>query len=77
MLCDHVRKLQLMAYEDRMHYGDEDGGGDDESSLGWLLRELMGLLSPRFPPAALALHQLAEAQDITDAGEPRGKLRKM
>lgn len=27
----------------------------------------MALLSPRFPPAALALHQLGEAEDVTDA----------
>lgn len=27
----------------------------------------MALLSPRFPPAALALHQLGAAEDVTDA----------
>lgn len=73
MLCDHVRKLQLKAYEQPVDYEDEDGG-DDDGSLGWLLRELMALLSPRFPPAALALHQLAEAADITDAGINRREM---
>lgn len=36
---------------------------------GWLMSELMSLLSPRFPPAALALIQLAEAEDVTEAGK--------
>ncbi|CAN0464304.1 unnamed protein product, partial [Ectocarpus sp. 12 AP-2014] len=31
------------------------------------MSELMSLLSPRFPPAALALVQLAEAEDVTEA----------
>lgn len=48
--------------------GGDDGDDDDDDSVGWLLRELMALLCPRFPPAALALHQLGEADDVTDAG---------
>ncbi|CAN0069959.1 unnamed protein product, partial [Scytosiphon promiscuus] len=68
MLCDHVRKLQEMAYEGMRDYRDVDDDDEkDDRSLGWLLRELMALLSPRFPPAALALSQLAEAEDVTDA----------
>lgn len=36
--------------------------------MGWLLRELMALLSPRFPPAALALQQLGKSDDVTEGG---------
>lgn len=39
----------------------------DEYTPKWLLREIMRLLNPTFPPAALALHELALNRDVTDA----------
>lgn len=41
------------------------GGGGE--TVGWLLREIMALLNPRFPPAALCLDMLAEGKMVTDA----------
>eukprot|EP00752_Nemacystus_decipiens_P013348 g11818.t1 len=53
--------------DDDYDYDDDDDDDDDDDTEGWLQRELMALLSPRFPPAALALQQLVAADDVTDA----------
>eukprot|EP00903_Cladosiphon_okamuranus_P014066 g13074.t1 len=72
MLCDHVQELQRMGrgYCSTRHFhrggvsGDDNGDGE---MVGWLMRELMALLSPRFPPAALCLDMLGEGELVTDA----------
>lgn len=77
MLCEHLRELQqedggyIYGGDSSSYAGSNDSStGDDDydDTPGWLQRELMALLSPRFPPAALALQQLMEADDVTDAG---------
>ena len=85
MLCEHIRGLQLLddLYFDTgsgdgssgsSDSSDDDDDDDDDDNDAyntsiWLQRELMALLTPRFPPAALALDQLIDAEDVTDAGE--------
>lgn len=66
MLCKLVRDIQQAQL------------GTDHEGLysGWLMTALMSLLSPRFPPAALALVQLAEAEDVTEAGKKSKKKKK-
>lgn len=42
-------------------------GDGEEGTIGWVMRELVSLMSPSFPPAALALHQLLENDGVTEA----------
>lgn len=40
---------------------------DEENLTDWLMGELMSLMSPSFPPVALALHQLRDQSGLTEA----------
>ena len=51
VLCTHLRNAQE----------------DEENTTGWMMGELMSLMSPSFPPVALALHQLRDAKGVTEA----------
>lgn len=65
-LCQHLRKLP----EDSVGSCTSDGYtgeyGDNEM-LRWVMKALMTLLTPGFPPAALALDQLSRALYVTEA----------
>lgn len=72
MLCHHLRGLQESETPPEHSGNDSDGGAhrtkiQDSETPKWLLRELLRLLNPTFPPAALALHELAASRDVTDA----------
>ena len=60
VLLGHLRKVQNEVDEDE----DEEDGKD---STDWLMRELLSLMSPSFPPVALALHQLRDEASVTEA----------
>lgn len=60
MLLNHLREVEEEWCEDE----DEEEGKD---TTDWLMRELLSLMSPSFPPVALALHQLRDVGGVTEA----------
>lgn len=72
MLCYHLGNLQQGRIPPKHIAKTNDGVAEhtkvqDSETPEWLLRELLRLLNPTFPPAALALHELAAVRDVTDA----------
>ena len=60
MLLRHLRGVQAEGDEEE----DEEEGKD---TTDWLMRELLSLMNPSFPPVALALHQLRDSEGVTEA----------
>ncbi|CAM9170968.1 unnamed protein product, partial [Laminaria digitata] len=61
VLLDHLQDEKDEWDEDK----DEEEEGKDTTH--WLMRELLSLMSPSFPPVALALHQLRDHAGVTEA----------
>lgn len=56
MLCDNLDDIRG---DIPNSYNDDNGDQDGGDGMGWLMREVMTLLNPRFPPAALALERMS------------------
>lgn len=57
MLLNHLRRVK--------EEWDEDE--ERKNTTDWLMRELLSLMNPSFPPVALALHQLRDGERVTEA----------
>lgn len=60
MLLNQLRKFKKEWDKDE----DEE---ESKNTTDWLMRELLSLMNPSFPPVALALHQLRDGHGVTEA----------